>query len=224
MRTIPSRALLAAVFLTSLITPVAGAQTKCVATSAQQLIVYHAGSLSAAFTPVEQTFTCQTGIQVQDLTGGSVDLLRQVTAGGKPADIVASADYVDIDNFLKPAGTANFDLLFARGRMVLAYSASDVGPAGKNLPPIVDPAGSAFNPPSEVPTVLDSWYQTVLTPGVVVGGSHPFLDPSGYRSHLMFQLTQAHYDVPNLYNNLLQHYLPLPAAAPTPWRACSAAS
>jgi ABC-type molybdate transport system substrate-binding protein len=96
MRSIPSRALLAALLLTSLITPVAGAQTNCVATSGQQLIVYHAGSLSAAFTPVEQAFTCQTGIQVQDLTGGSVDLLRQVTAGGKPADIVATADYVDI--------------------------------------------------------------------------------------------------------------------------------
>jgi len=53
-----------------------------------------------------------------------------------------------------------------------------------------------------------------LTPGVVVGGSHPYLDPSGYRSHLMFQLTQAHYAVPNLYNNLLEHYLVLPLAAP----------
>jgi molybdate/tungstate transport system substrate-binding protein len=62
--------------------------------------------------------------------------------------------------------------------------------------------------------VLDSWYQTLLTPGVIVGGSHPYLDPSGYRSHLMFQLTQSHYDVPNLYDNLLGHYLVLPAAAP----------
>src|ERR1700730_15324321 len=169
MRSILFSVILAAALATSLITPNAGAQANCVQPSSQQLIVYHAGSLTAAFAPVEKAFTCQTGVQVQDMTGGSVDLLRQVTAGGKPADIVASADYVDIDNFLKRAGAASYDILFARGRIVLAYTASDVGPNGKNLPPIVDPAGPAFSPPDSVPTVLDSWYQTVLTPGVVVG-------------------------------------------------------
>jgi molybdate/tungstate transport system substrate-binding protein len=190
--------------------PVA-AQANCVAANDQQLIIYHAGSLTAAFTPVEQAFTCQTGIQVQDVTGGSVDLLRQVTAGGKPADIVASADYVDIDNFLKPADAASYNIVFAKGRMVLAYSASDI--TAKNLPAFVDPS-APFSPPDAIPTVNDSWYQAVLTQGVVVGGSHPFLDPSGYRSHLMFQLTQMHYDVPNLYNNLLEHYVATPATAP----------
>jgi molybdate/tungstate transport system substrate-binding protein len=213
MRLIPFRALFVAVLVTGLATQVATAQTDCVAATTQQLIVYHAGSLSAAFMPVEQAFTCQTGVQVQDVTGGSVDLLRQVTAGGKPADIVASADYVDIDRFLKPAGAADFDILFAHGRMVLAYSAADVGSGGKNLPPIVDP-GAAFNPPDAVPTVVDTWYQALTAPGVVVAGSHPFLDPSGYRSHLMFQLMQTHYAVPNLYDTLLRHYLAIPAAAP----------
>ena len=214
MRSVFASAVLAATLATSLITPTAGAQASCVQASSQHLIVYHAGSLTAAFTPVEKAFTCQTGVQVQDMTGGSVDLLRQVTAGGKTADIVASADYVDIDNFLKPAGVASYNIVFAHGRMVLGYTESGVGPAGKNLPPVVDPAGPAFNPPTAIPTVVDNWYQTLLTPGVVIGGSHPFLDPSGYRSHLMFQLMQAHYDVPNLANNLLQHYLALPAAAP----------
>lgn len=162
MRSIPSRALVAAALVASLAAPVARAQANCVQPSTQQLIIYHAGSLSAAFAPVEQAFTCQTGVQVQDVTGGSVDLVRQVTAGGKPADIVASADYVDIDNFLKPAGAATYDILFARGRMVLGYTASDI--AAKNLPPIVDPAGPAFNPPASIPTVADTWYQAVLTP------------------------------------------------------------
>src|SRR5260370_7906115 len=103
MRSMFASAALVATLVTSLITHVAGAQANCVQPSSQQLIVYHAGSLSAAFTPVEKAFTCQTGVQVQDMTGGSVDLLRQVTAGGKPADIVARPDYVDIDTSLKPA-------------------------------------------------------------------------------------------------------------------------
>src|SRR6266851_4092442 len=154
MLSISCRAVAAAACVASLMAPTVGAQAACVQPTAQQLIVYHAGSLSGAFTPIEQAFTCQTGVQVQDMTGGSVDLLRQVTAGGKPADIVASADYIDIDNFLKPAGLASYDIVFARGRMVLAYTASDVGPGGKNLPPIVDPAGPVFSPPNSIPTAV----------------------------------------------------------------------
>lgn len=41
-----------------------------------------------------------------------------------------------------------------------------------------------------------------------------FLDPSGYRAHLIFQLAQAHYGTPNLYSNLLEHYFAMPATAP----------
>jgi molybdate/tungstate transport system substrate-binding protein len=196
----------------TLVASVAAAQSNCVQPTSQQLIVYHAGSLSAAFTPVEQAFTCQTGVQITDVTGGSVDLVRQVTAGGKAADILASADYVDIDNFLKPAGAASFNIIFANGRMVLGYTQSGI--AAKNLPTFIDADQPQFSPPNSIPTVNDNWYQAVLTPGVVVGGSHPYLDPSGYRSHLMFQLTEMHYDVANLYNNLLQHYVAIPATAP----------
>src|SRR5689334_12411364 len=120
-----------ALLLASVVAPGGvAAQANCAQPDNQQLIIYHAGSLTAAFTPVEQAFTCQTGVQVQDVTGGSVDLLRQVTAGGKPADIVASADYIDIDNFLKPAAAASYNIVFGKGRMVLAYTASGV--AAKN--------------------------------------------------------------------------------------------
>jgi molybdate/tungstate transport system substrate-binding protein len=176
----------------------AAAQANCVQASGQQLIVYHAGSLTAAFTPVEQAFTCQTGVEVKDFTGGSVDLLRQVTAGGKAADVVASADYVAMDQLLKPAKAASYTVVFAHGRMVLAYLDSDVGPSGKNLPPIVDPNGPQFVPPSSIPNVVENWHEILLQAGVVIGTSHPFLDPSGYRAHLMAQLARAHAGVPNL--------------------------
>jgi ABC-type molybdate transport system substrate-binding protein len=57
------------------------AQTTC-APDSQQLIIYHAGSLSAAFSQVEKLFTQQTGVCVMDVSAGSVDLARRVTAGG----------------------------------------------------------------------------------------------------------------------------------------------
>jgi molybdate/tungstate transport system substrate-binding protein len=204
--------LLALAFALAGIPAAASAQANCVQLTGQQLIVYHAGSLTAAFTPVEQAFTCQTGIEVQDNTAGSVDLLRQVTAGAKPADVVASADYVAIDRLLKPAGAASYTVVFAHGRMVLAYLDSDV--TAKSLPPLVDPNSPQFAVPSSIPTVSDNWYAVLLQPGVVVGTSHPFLDPSGYRAHLMAQLAQTHAGVPNLGNDLLEHFVNTPANGP----------
>src|SRR6186713_2791165 len=121
--------------LISVFTASAGTQMKnCVAPSNQQLIIYRAGSLSRVFEPLQQTFTCQTGIQVTDMAMGSVDAARQIAAGGQKADIYAPADFLDIDLLMKPAGYADFNIVFAHGRMVLAYSANGV--AAKGLPPI----------------------------------------------------------------------------------------
>jgi molybdate/tungstate transport system substrate-binding protein len=185
--------------LTLFLASAATAQTTpCVPPSSQQLIIYRAGSLTRAFAPIEKAFTCETGIQVQDNAMGSVDAGRQITAGGQMCDLYAPADYLDIDLFMKPAGYANFDIVFAHGRMVLAYSAS--GLAAKKLPPIAE-AGSAAG---AIPKAVAKWYEILTTPGVAIGGGNPFLDPGAYRAPMIFQLAEAYYKVPNLYNNLLE--------------------
>src|ERR1700733_10527383 len=187
----------ALIVLTLSLTSSALAQdTKCAPPSDQRLIIYRAGSLTRAFQPLEKTFTCQTGIQVKDVAMGSVDAGRQITAGGQACDLYAPADYLDIDLFMKPAGYADFDIVFARGKMVLAYSAS--GLAAKKLPPIAEPG-------SQPPKASAKWYEILTTPGVTIGGGNPFLDPSAYRAPMIFQLAEAYYKVPNLYNNLLEH-------------------
>jgi molybdate/tungstate transport system substrate-binding protein len=150
-------------------------------------VIYRAGSLTRAFKPLETAFTCQTGIEVKDFAMGSVDAGRQITAGGQSADLYAPADYLDIDLFMKPAGYSNFDIVFAHGRMVLAYSA-------KKSPPV-----SATN-----------WYKVLTMPGVTIGGGNFFLDPGAYRAPMIFQLAEDYYKVPNLYNDLLEH-LVIPA-------------
>jgi molybdate/tungstate transport system substrate-binding protein len=169
----------------------ADAQT-CVPPSGQ-LIIYRAGSLTRAFKPLEEKFTCQTGIQVKDVAMGSVDAGRQITAGGQACDLYAPADYLDIDLFMKPAGYSNFNIVFAHGKMVMAYSAS--GLAAKKLPPIAEPNGQA----------VAKWYEILTRPGVTIGGGNPFLDPGAYRAPMIFQLAEELYKVPNLYNNLLEH-------------------
>jgi ABC-type molybdate transport system substrate-binding protein len=175
------------------------AQTTCPPGS-PQLIIYHAGSLTAAFAPVEKLFTQQTGVCVIDVSAGSVDAARRVTAGQEPCDIYATADSVDIDAFLKPAGYADYNIVFAQGAMVLAYTTNS-----KNAATIVDP-NSTFNPPDTIPNAAADWYAQLTRPGVAIAGSHPFLDPSGYRADMIFQLTEKNYGVPNLYDTLLSHY------------------
>jgi len=173
----------------------AAAQTpNCVTPSTQQLIIYRAGSLTRAFTPLIREFTCQTGIQVKDVPMGSVDAGRQITAGGQACDLYAPADYLDIDLLMKPAGFTNFNIVFARGKMVLAYSAS--GLAAKKLPPIAEPGGQI---------AVAKWYEILTLPGVAIGSGNPFLDPGAYRAPMVFQLAGAYYKVPNLYNNMLEH-------------------
>ena len=186
------------VFL-SLLAASAGAQQPCPA-GTPQLIIYHAGSLSAAFAAVEKLFKEQTGVCVVDVAGGSVDAARRVTAGRQPCDIYASADYQVIDRMLKPAHYADYSILFAEGAMVLAYRTNS-----KNAATIATP-DSTFNPPGVIPAAAPDWYEQLTQPGVVIAGSHPFLDPGGYRADLIFQLAQAHYAVPNLYNTMLAHY------------------
>ncbi len=188
--------------LTLSLASAATAQTSnCVPQSSQQLVIYRAGSLTRAFKPLEEKFTCQTGIQVKDVAMGSVDAARQITAGGQACDLYAPADYLDIDLFMKPARYADFTIVFAHGRMVLAYSAN--GLAAKKLPAIAEPG--TFHPPDSVPKAAANWYQILTMPGVAIGGGNPFLDPGAYRAPMIFQLAEKFYQAPNLYNNMLQH-------------------
>jgi molybdate/tungstate transport system substrate-binding protein len=204
---------LRSILLVLFLAPTAVAQTTgCVPMNNQQLIIYRAGSLTRAFTPLVAAFTCQTGIQVKDIAMGSVDAARQITAGGQPSDLYAPADYMDIDLFLKPAGYADFNIVFAQGKMVLAYSANSIGE--KKLPPIVAPGSQPFHPPASIPNTAPDWYSILTMPGVVIGGGHPFLDPGAYRADMIFQLAQEYYHVPNLYNNLLKHLM-VPAPGST---------
>ena len=177
----------------------ARAQSDC-ASDPNALAVYHAGSLNAAFAAVEELFTQRTGICVKDVAAGSLDAARRIGVGGEVADVFAAADYLDIGLLLQPAGLANYSIAFAEGGLVLAYSTDSRGAdsiAGLDLP---------FNPPGSVPSAAANWYEQISQPGVLIGGTNPFLDPTGYRIDMIFQLAALQYSQPALYNTLLQRY------------------
>jgi len=182
----------------------------------RELHICHAGSLLNAFTQVEKAFEAShPGLRVVDSSGGSVDLVRRAADGRLECDVMAPADHRILDTMLVPAGLADYSIAFAAGRMVLAYSVADPRAAALQV-------SGPFAPPASVPIVAGRWYDVLTAPGVRIAGAHPFLDPGGYRSHLIFELAQTSLRVPGLYNAFLQHYLVTPtdsdpgvAAAPT---------
>jgi ABC-type molybdate transport system substrate-binding protein len=159
------------------------------AQSRDELHVCHAGSLLAAFTQVEDDFKKQRPtMMITDTSGGSVDLVRRFASGRLECDVVAPADHLVIDTMLKPARLADYTIVFASGRMVLAYSTTD--PKAKALT-----VSGTFNPPASIPAVTGTWYNALTTPGVRISGAHPFMDPGGYRAHMVLELAQTHHKV-----------------------------
>lgn len=168
--------------------------------SANQLIIYHAGSLTAAFKKIEAAFIDEhPGITILDKFGGSVDMARRVTIGGEPADIYASADYEDIDALLKPKW-ASYTIRFGQGSMVLVYNINDPNPLAKvnEIADLRTPFNPHSNPPS-IPNVTPGWTSILSQPGVWIRGGDPGTDPGIYRGVLIMQLAEYYYRQPGLY-------------------------
>ena len=147
-----------------------------------KLIIFHAGSLSVPFQTIEQQFEAMyPDVDVQREAGGSTKMARLISEVGKPADIMASADYVVIDKNLIP-GFASWNARFATNQMVLCYT---------------DKSKYA----GEITS--DNWYEILQKKDVAWGHSDPNLDPCGYRSLMVLQLAEKFYGKPGLNQALL---------------------
>jgi len=143
----------------------------------QQLIIFHAGSLSVPFAKIEKDFEAlHPEIDVLREAGGSTKMARMISELGKPADIMGSADFAVIDKSLIPAH-ASWNIRFATNQLVLCYTTQ-----------------SRFA--DEVSA--DNWYQILQRKDVVWGHSDPNLDPCGYRSLMVLQLAEKYYGLDGL--------------------------
>lgn len=147
-----------------------------------KLIIFHAGSLSVPMEKMEKAFEGENpGTDVLREAGGSTKMARLISEVGKPADIMASADYKVIDNNLIP-NYASWNIRFATNQLVLAYT---------------DQSRYA----DEI--TADNWYEILQKEDVVWGHSDPNLDPCGYRSLMVLQLAERFYGIDGLYEDLL---------------------
>lgn len=154
----------------------------------EDIVMFHAGSLSVPFAEVEKVFEAKyPQYDIKREASGSVAAARKITDLKRPADVMASADYKVIDNMLIP-NHAKFNAHFATNEMVLAFT--EKSKYAKEI-------------------TSENWPDIFLKDGVTVAHSNPNLDPCGYRSMLVTQLAEKHYNKPGLYDKLFgygDHY------------------
>jgi molybdate/tungstate transport system substrate-binding protein len=147
-----------------------------------KVIIFHAGSLNVPFARIEADFEAMhPDIDIQREAGGSTKMARMIADMGKPADIMASADFTVIDKTLIPKH-ADWNIRFASNQLVLCYTEK-----------------SRFA--DEINA--DNWTDILARKGVVWGHSDPNLDPCGYRSLMVLQLAEKFTRQPGLYDRLI---------------------
>ena len=141
------------------------------------LVVFNAGSLAYPFKQLLDAFSqSHAGVRPMQESSGSLEAARKLTELGKIPDVLAVADYGVIAKLLMPA-QASWYVSFASNAMVLAYGEHSAG--AKEI-------------------TGGNWWRILLRPEVRWGASNPALDPNGYRTHMVFQLAEAHYKEPGL--------------------------
>ncbi len=87
-----------------------------------EVIIFHAGSLTVPLAQMQKEFQAKyPQVHITRTAGGSSKMARLIVESGKPADIMASADYTVIDKTLIP-GKASWNVRFATNQMVLCYT------------------------------------------------------------------------------------------------------
>jgi len=149
-----------------------------------KLIVFHAGSLTIPFAKIEKAFEAKyPDVDVQREAGGSTKMARLISEVGKPADIMASADYKVIDNNLIP-NFSDWNVRFATNQLVLCYTDKS-----RYADQITD----------------KNWHDILQRKEVVWGHSDPNLDPCGYRSLMVLQLAEKFYNIDGLYEKIINN-------------------
>jgi molybdate/tungstate transport system substrate-binding protein len=149
----------------------------------QELIIFHAGSLTKPFHEIADAFEDENPeIKVLLEAAGSRECARKITEIHKPCDIIATSDYAVIETLLIP-DYADWQIAFAGNEMCIAYNKSS-GYSNK--------------------ITKDNWWEILLNDSIIFGRSDPESDPCGYRTEILFDLAEKYYEVADLSKKLSQ--------------------
>jgi molybdate/tungstate transport system substrate-binding protein len=142
----------------------------------EPLVVFTAGSLARPMRAALDTFAATNGVRYELESAGSLETARKVTELGKIPDVIALADEDVFPKVLLPEH-ATWYVRFAENRIVLAYT---------------DRSRYA----AEIDSI--NWWHVLQRPDLEIGRSNPDLDPSGYRTLMVWQLAERLYAQPGL--------------------------
>ncbi|MHC4754901.1 MAG: extracellular solute-binding protein [Planctomycetota bacterium] len=158
-----------------------GCKKKHGGSARNELIIFHAGSLSVPFRELSALFEKEhPDIAVKAEASGSRSAARKICDLERECDVIASADYKVVANLLMP-DYADFNIRFALNEMVIAYTNES------KLSISITP---------------QNWPKILLNEEVAFGRSDHNLDPCGYRTLMVFQLAEKHYGLPGLAETL----------------------
>jgi molybdate/tungstate transport system substrate-binding protein len=153
--------------------------------------VFHAGSLTGPFEKLKDEFEAKyPNTEVLLEPAGSVDTIKKVTELQKPADVVASADYALIPQYMVPK-SADWYITFAKNQMTLAYT-------------------NQSTYASEI--TADNWYKILSRDGVRWAFSDPNSDPAGYRTPMVIQLAENYYNDTTIFDTLIGEHSSITAS------------
>ena len=150
-----------------------------------KIVVFHAGSLSVPFAAIESAFESKyPEYDVLREAYGSRTAARNITELKKPCDVIATADYKVIDELLIESGNATYNALFATNSMVIMYT-----------------------PKSKFANEINNqnWFNVIQRAGVNYGHSDPNADPAGYRTMLVWKLSELFYKKQGLFDSLVKN-------------------
>ncbi len=145
------------------------------------ITIFHAGSLSVPFKYLTQEYQkIHKDIRFALESSGSVAAIRKIAELGKSADILGSADASLIGKMMFP-DYAKWYIEFSTNQIVIVYREDS-------------PYSDEIN--------KDNWFQILLKKRVEYGHSDPNMDPCGYRTLLVWKLSELYYKRPGLYEAL----------------------
>ncbi|MCF6366174.1 MAG: tungstate ABC transporter substrate-binding protein WtpA [Bacteroidales bacterium] len=149
----------------------------------QELIVFHAGSLSVPFKLIAKEFEKENpGVKVLLEADGSRKCARKITDLNKQCDVMASADYTVIDELLIP-NFADWNIKFASNEMTIVFNENSRYSKEINA---------------------NNWYEILLKDDAAFGRSDPNSDPCGYRAVLTSKLAENFYKEEGLSKKILE--------------------